>query len=138
MRTHMYLVSVMATLVVAIASPSHGASNLNSSRSNIYRLVYAPAVTSAQATAILAELDRVKPRGDADETTVRAIVQKHIGAIKSARGENLVIVVRPAGGPQTLKSILILEIAGDEAAAIAVSDEGAGGPKPVKGKSGAK
>ena len=138
MRTHMYLIGVVATLVVAIASPSHGATNLNSSKSNIYRLVYAPAVTPAQAAAILAELDRVKPGGDADETTVRAIVQKHIGAIKSARGENLVIVVRPAGGPQKLKSILILDNAADEAAALAVSDEGAGGSKPVKGKSGTK
>ena len=138
MRTHMFLVSVVAALVVAIAAPSYGATNLNSSRSNVYRLVYASAVTPAQATAILAELDRVKPRGDADEATVRAIVHKHIGAIKSARGENLVIVVRHAGGAQKLKSILILENAADEAAALAVSDEGAGGPKPVKGKSSTK
>jgi hypothetical protein len=128
----------MASLVVAIASLSHGSANLNLSKSNIYKLVYAPPVTPAQATAILAELDRVKPRGDADEATVRAIVQKHIGAIKSARGKSLAIVVRPAGGPQKLKSILILENAADEAAALAVSDEGAGGSKPVKGKSGAK
>ena len=138
MRMHLSLVSVTVSLVMAIASLSHGATNLNSSKSNIYRLVYAPAVTPAQATAILAELDRVKPRGDADDTTVRAIVHKHIGAIKSARGENLVIVVRPARGPQKLKSILILENAADEAAALAVSDEGAGGPKPVQGKSSAK
>src|SRR6266481_6513039 len=105
MRTYMYLVGVMAILVAAIASPCHGATNLNSSKSNIYRLVYAPPVTPAQATAILAELDRVEPRGDADEATVRAIVHKHIGAIKSARGENLVILVRPASTAQKLKSI---------------------------------
>ena len=128
----------VASLVMTIASLSYGASNLNSSKSNIYRLVYAPPVTPSQAAAILTELDRVKPKGDADEATVRAIVQKHIGAIKSARGEDLVIVVRPAGGAQKLRSILILENAADEAAALAVSDEGAGGPKPVKGKSGAK
>ena len=138
MRMHLCLVSVTVSLVMAIASLSHGATNLNSSKSNIYRLVYAPPVTPAQATAILAELDKAKPRGDADEATVRAIVHKHIGAIKSGRGENLVIVVRPASGPQKLKSILILENAADEAAALAVSDEGASGPKPVKGKSGAK
>ena len=128
----------VASLVMTIASLSDGASNLNSSKSNIYRLVYASPVTPAQATAILAELDRAKPRGDADEATVRAIVNKHISTVKSARGENLVIVVRPAGGTQKLKSILILENAADEAAAIAVSDEGAGGSKPVKGKSSAK
>ena len=136
MRTSVFV--AVASLVVTIASLSYGASNLNLSKSNIYRLVYPPAVTSAQATAILAELDGVKPRGDADEATVRAVVQKHIGAIKSARGENLVIVVRPAGGPQKLKLILIPESAADEAAALAVSDEGAGGSKPVKGKSSAK
>jgi hypothetical protein len=136
MRTRVFV--AMASLVMTIASLSYGAANLNSSKSNIYRLVYPPAVTRAQAAAILAELDQAKPKGDADEATVRAIVQKHIGAIKSARGENLVIVVRPASGPQKLKSILILENASDEPAALAVSDEGASGPKPVKGKSGAK
>ena len=138
MKTHTFLVTVLASVAVAIASLAHGAINLNSSKSNIYRLVYAPPVTPSQAAAILAELDRVKPKGDADEATVRAIVHKHIGAIKSARGENLVIIVRPAAGAQKLRSILILENAADEAAALAVSDEGAGGPKPVKGKSGAK
>ena len=123
----------VASLVMTIASLSDGASNLNSSKSNIYRLVYASPVTPAQATAILAELDRAKPRGDADEATVRAIVNKHIGAVKSARGANLVIVVRPAAGPQALTSVLLLESAADEAAALAVSDEGVGGKKPVKG-----
>src|SRR5712691_2464257 len=136
MKTRVFM--AMASLVMTVASLSYGATNLSSSKSNIYRLVYAPPVTPAQATAILAELDRVKPRGDADEATVRAIVHKHIGAIKSARGENLVILVRPASTAQKLKSILILDNAADEPAALAVSDEGASGPKPVKGKSGAK
>jgi hypothetical protein len=65
---------------------------------------------------------------------VRAIVQKHIGAIKSARGQSLVIVVRPAADPGKLAPVLLLENAADEAEALAVSDEGAGGQKPVKGK----
>ena len=95
--------------------------------------MYPPAVTPAQAAAILAELEKAKPKGNADEATVRAIVNKHIGAVKSARGASLVIVVRPATGPQALTSVLLLESAADEAAALAVSDEGAGGQKPVKG-----
>lgn len=127
-----FLAGAMVGLLVALASTSHGTSNLNLSKSNIYRLVYPPRVTPAQASAILAELDKVKPKGDADEATVRAVVNKHVGAVK--RGSNLVIVVRPATGAQK-KSILILEQASDEPAALAVSDEGAGGSKPVKGKS---
>jgi hypothetical protein len=138
MRTGVFVAGAMASLILTIASLSYGATNLNSSRSNIYRLVYAPVVTPIQATAILAEVDKAKPRGDADEATVRAIVHKHVGAIKSARRGNLVIIVRPASGAQKLKTILILEDAADEAAALAVSDEGASGPKPVKGKTGAK
>jgi hypothetical protein len=132
MRTRAFV--AIASLVVTIASLSYGAVNLNSSKSNAYRLVYAPAVTPAQAAAILAELKKTHPKGNADETAVRAIVQKHIGAIKSARGGNLVIVVRPPAGAGKLTSVLLLESAADEAEALAVSDEGAGGQKPVKGE----
>ena len=133
MSTRRFVAVAMGSVLVAMASLALGAANLNSSKSNIYRLVYPPAVTPAQAAAILAELEKAKPKGNADEATVRAIVNKHIGAIKSARGANLVIVVRPATGPQALTSVLLLESAADEAAALAVSDEGAGGKKPVKG-----
>ena len=125
MRRYVRLFGVMTSLLVTMASISYAATNLNSSRSNNYRLVYPPVVTPAQATAILAELDKVKPSGDVDEATVRAILQKHIGAVKSARSQNLIIKIRPAGGTPKLKSILILENAADEAAAIAVSDPGA-------------
>ena len=133
MSTRRFVAVAMGSVLVAMASLALGATNLNSSRSNIYRLVYPPAVTPAQAAAILAELEKAKPKGNADEATVRAIVNKHIGAVKSARGASLVIVVRPATGPQALTSVLLLESAADEAAALAVSDEGAGGQKPVKG-----
>jgi hypothetical protein len=134
MSTRVSMIVAMTGVLMAAASFALGATNLNSSKSNIYRLVYPPAVTPAQAAAILAELDRSKPKGNADEAAVRAIVNKHVGAIKSARGQDLVIVVRPAAGPGKLTSVLLLESAGDEAAALAVSDEGAGGQKPVKGK----
>ena len=133
MSTRRFAAVTMGSVLVAMASLVLGAANLNSSKSNIYRLVYPPAVTPAQAAAILAELEKAKPKGNADEATVRAIVNKHIGAVKSARGASLVIVVRPATGPQALTSVLLLESAADEAAALAVSDEGAGGQKPVKG-----
>jgi hypothetical protein len=136
MRRYVFLVGAMASLLVTTASISYAVSNLNLSKSNINRVVYPPAVTPSQATAILAELDKVPP--GADEATIRAIVQKHLGAVKSARGQDLIIRVRPAGGAQKLRSILILENAADEPAAIAVSDEGASGPKPTKGKTSTK
>ena len=138
MSTRRFVAVAMGSVLVAMASLALGATNLSSSRSNNYRLVYPPAVTPAQAAAILAELEKAKPKGNADEATVRAIVHKHVGAIKSARGASLVIIVRPATGPQALTSVLLLESAADEAAALAVSDEGAGGQKPVKGKTSTK
>ena len=138
MTRYVFLVGALTSLVVTLASVSYAATNLNSSRSNIYRLVYPPVVTAAQATAILAELDKVKPGGDVDEATVRGILQKHIGAVKSARSQKLIIIIRPSDGPRKLKSILILENAADEPQAIAVSDEGAPADKSSKGKKSTK
>ena len=138
MTRYVFLVGALASLVMTLAAVSHAATNLNSSRSNVYRLVYPPVVTPAQATAILAELDKVKPGGDVDEATVRAILQKHIGAVKSARNQKLIIIIRPAGGTPKLKSILLLENAADEPQAIAVSDEGAPADKSSKGKKSTK
>jgi len=128
----------MTSLLVMMASISYASINLNSSRSNVFRLVYPPVVTPAQATAILAELGKVKPGGDVDEATVRAILQKHIGAVKSARGQNLIIIIRPGAGTPKLTSILILENAADEAAAIAVSDPGVPSDKSSTGKKSTK
>ena len=132
MTRYVFLVGALTSLVVTLASVSYAATNLNSSRSNIYRLVYPPVVTAAQATAILAELDKVKPGGDVDEATVRGILQKHVGAVKSARSQKLIIIIRPSDGPRKLKSILILENAADEPQAIAVSDEGVSSSKGKK------
>jgi hypothetical protein len=141
MRRYAFLVGVMTSLLLTMASIAYASSNLNLSKSNINRLVHPPVVTPAQAAAILKELDQVKLGGAAEEATVRAIVQKHIGAVKSARGQNLIIIIRPADGPRKFRSILILENAADEAAAIAVSDPGmpAGGyEKSTKGKTSTK
>ena len=44
---------ILALLAAAFSLSVTAATNLNSSRSNIYRLVYAPVVTPSQATAIL-------------------------------------------------------------------------------------
>jgi hypothetical protein len=61
------VVSLMLLLIVVL--PSWASSNLNSSRSNVYRMVYPKdLVSQAQATAILAELDKLGP---ADETKLK-------------------------------------------------------------------
>ena len=52
MSTRRFVAVAMGSVLVAMASLALGATNLNSSRSNIYRLVYPPAVTPAQAAAL--------------------------------------------------------------------------------------
>ncbi len=59
-----FLSSVIATLFIAM--PAWAVVNLNSSKSNIYRLTYpTDLISQAQAHAILAELDRMGPADDA-------------------------------------------------------------------------
>jgi hypothetical protein len=49
--------------------------SLNSSRSNIYRLIYPNTVTHEQATAILAALEK---HGPADEAQLKQLLQQQI------------------------------------------------------------
>jgi hypothetical protein len=113
-------IGVATGLLVAMASICFAATNLNSSRSNIYRLVYDPTlVTSSQATAILAELDKIGPKGNVDEATLRKILLKRgvpVGSIKK-------IVMRKSVSIEIMNIILLTDLA-DEAQALAVSDEG--------------
>ena len=52
--------SAITALLVAAASICFAATNLNSSKSNIYRLAYpADGMTSAQADALVAGLDKL-------------------------------------------------------------------------------
>ena len=68
------LVAAITSLLVTMASISWAATNLNSSRSNIYRVVYSTdGMTSAQAAALGTELDKT-PR--VDEAAVRKALQK--------------------------------------------------------------
>ncbi len=50
-------------------------SNLNSSRSNTYRLIYPDTVTHEQAAAILAALDK---HGPADEAQLKQLLRQQI------------------------------------------------------------
>ena len=125
------IASLVVGLIVTLTSMVHAATNLNSSRSNNYRLVYSGVVTSTQATAILAELDTVSPRGNVDEATLRTILRKHLGAAKYESIRK--IILRPADGTRKSGSIIILDNPADEPQAIAVSDEGAPADKSSKG-----
>ncbi len=72
----LFLVGAITSLLVTMVWISWAATNFNSSRSNIYRLVYpADVVTSAQAAAILADLDKIGPL---DEAKLKQLLQQQI------------------------------------------------------------
>lgn len=121
---------VIASVFVAMLSLSSAATNLNSSKSNIYRVIYDTTVLSpSQASALLAELDKLGP---ADETKLKhwlpANFKKH--GIEADRIKK--IIVRPASGGRKSISIIFLKDPADEAQAIAVSDDGGPQDKPKK------
>lgn len=110
------------SMLLTLGSMAWAASNLNSSRSNIYRAVY-DGMTPAQGAAFLAECDKNRPM---DETTVRKILQKLF-----ITANFKLIIIQPAVGTGKPSTIILLTNPGQlgEAQAIAVSDEGAGGRK---------
>ena len=123
----LFLTGAITCLLVVMVSIAWAVTNLNSSRSNNYRLTYDPtAVTPAQATAILKDLDTI---GQVDETKVRKLLQKH--GVKPGLIQKIRIV--PAGQRrEKIPAVLLLTSSADEPAAIAVTDEGVGPAKPTK------
>ncbi len=139
----LFLVSVIASFLVAVVSMAWATINLNSSKSNIYRMVYdTKAVTPAQAAAVLKELDKIGPEANeatsrralstwVNEATVRKLLQKQgvdLSLIKQIR-------IIPAGerrGSEKIPLVIIVTNPGDVPAALAVSDEGVGPVKPIK------
>ena len=112
---------------------SRAAVNLNSSKSNVNRLIYpADTVSQAQAEAILADLDAVMQSGG------RVNLQAAVGEALKKQGLDTKIkktIIKPASAAGELNTIIILSNPADEAQAIAVSDEGVPGDKaPAKGK----
>jgi hypothetical protein len=107
------------------------ANNLNSSKSNLLRVTYdTTAVSSAQAAAVLKELDKSGP--GATEATVRGILPK-IGVNQS----DLIVRIVPASqrrGGEKIPLVIIVTKPGDVAAALAISDPGAPADKDTKGK----
>jgi len=111
-------IGAITGLLVAMTSICLAATNLNSSRSNIYRLTYdTTAVTPAQATLILKDLDAI---GRVEEAKVRQLLRA-----RGINAPNLIIRIVPAEQRrEKIPAILLLTRPGDEAAAIAVSDAG--------------
>jgi hypothetical protein len=118
-------------LLLAVLT-SHAATNLNSSKSNTYRLIYpTDTVSPAQAAAILADLDAAtqqsQGRINLEGAVSEALTKQGLGTqIKKT-------IIQPAGATRPLTTLIILSNPADEAQALAVSDEGVPADKP-KGK----
>lgn len=116
--------------LVTLASISWAAINLNSSRSNIYRFFYnGDLMSQAQAAAVLSDTDKI---GSAKEARLKqllpAILEKH--GVKAADVAKTIIRLADKKHKQT--TIILLMEGDDEAAAIAVSDEGVPSDKSSK------
>jgi hypothetical protein len=126
-----YIACSVAVLLALIVPLSRAGSNLNSSKSNLYRLVYSTdAVSQAQAAAILADLDAATKSGgrvNLDAAVSEALTKQGVAAqIKKT-------IIKPASAAGQLTTIIILSNPADEAQAIAVADEGVPADKPKKG-----
>jgi hypothetical protein len=108
---------VLASLL--FAATAWAATNLNSSRSNIYRLTYPSDLASpAQAKAILAELDKMGP---ADEAKLKQWLPANFKRLGIAGDHIKKIIVLPRGKEMREIGIILLTKPEDEAVAIAVT-----------------
>lgn len=117
---------MFVSLMVTIVSISWAALNLNSSRSNIYRVVYpTDAMNPTQVTAVLKELDK---SGQVGEAQVRQILQRH-----GVQAANIKMIFwQPPGKTSKLPTLFLLMDPSQKPAAIAVTDEGVGPVKSTK------
>ena len=113
----LFILGAISSVLVAMLSLSWAGSNLNSSRSNVYRVVYDTTVVSpAQASGILADLDKAGRTISAGQVT--EIIKRH--GVQTDRVKK--IVIRPADKTRKQTTILLLTNLADEPQAIAVSD----------------
>jgi hypothetical protein len=109
--------SVIASLFAATLASA--ATNLNSSKSNIYRLTYPTDLVSAdQAKAILAELDRMGP---ADEAKLKQWLPANFKRLGIAPDRVKKVVVLPRSREMKEIAIILLTKPEDEAAARATT-----------------
>jgi len=111
---------IPAAALFALASIAWASIALNSSRSNVYRLVSPKNVVSpAQAAAILKALDKVGP----------GVTEAKLRQILSAQGVNLTLIkkieiIPAAQRNEKIPAILLLADPGDHAAALAATCPG--------------
>jgi hypothetical protein len=126
-----YIAGAAIVFLLTAVVVSRAGSNLNSSKSNIYRLIYSnDAVSQAQAQAILADLDAAaesQGRVNLEGAVSQALVKQGLDTkIKKT-------IIKPASAGGQLTTVIILSNPADEAQALAVADEGVPADKP-KGK----
>ena len=108
---------VLATLL--IAAVAWASINLNSSRSNIYRLTYpSDLATPAQVKAILADLDKMGP---VDEAKLKQWLPANFKRFGIAGDRIKKLIILPRGREMKEIGIILLTKPEDEAAAIAVT-----------------
>lgn len=109
-----------AAILLFVAPPlSQAATNLNSSRSNVYRLTYpTDLVRPEQVKAILAELDRLGPATEAPLKMWLASNFKRLG-VRAERVKKIVVLAPDATRREI--AVLLLTDPRDEAAALAVT-----------------
>ena len=112
-----YTSCVLASLLIVAAA--WASINLNSSRSNIYRLTYPTDLVSPdQAKAILAELDKMGP---ADEAKLKRWLPANFKRFGIAGDRIKKLIVLPRSKDMKEIGIILLTKPEDEAAAIAVT-----------------
>ena len=112
-----YTSCLLASLLVVAAA--WASINLNSSRSNIYRLTYPSDLASpAQVKAILADLDKMGP---VDEAKLKQWLPANFKRFGIAGDRIKKVIVLPRGKEMKEIGIILLTKPEDEAAAIAVT-----------------
>ena len=115
-----YTLCVVASLLFATIAGA--ASNLNLSKSNIYRLTYPGELASPiQVQAMLAELDRMGP---ADAARLKQWLPANFRRFGIAGDQVKKIIVLPRDRTMKETGIVLLTQPEDEAAAIAVTVKG--------------
>ena len=112
-----YTFCLLASLLIAAAA--WASINLNSSRSNIYRLTYPSDLASpAQVKALLADLDKLGP---ADEAKLKQWLPANFKRLGIAGDRVKKLIVLPRDREMKEIGIILLTKPEDEAAAIAVT-----------------
>ena len=115
-----YTLCVVASLLFATIAAA--ASNLNLSKSNIYRLTYSSELASpVQVQAMLAELDRMGP---ADAVRLKQWLPANFRRFGIAGDQVKKVIVLPRDRTMKETGIVLLIRPEDEAAAIAVTVRG--------------